>query len=72
MAHITTNIRQHSAPVSLAWLSRHIALALGTARQRRQLAGLTDAQLRDIGLTRADARTEAQRPIWDVPSAWLR
>lgn len=35
------------------------------ARQRRQLAALSDAALKDIGLGRADIWTESQRPFWD-------
>jgi uncharacterized protein YjiS (DUF1127 family) len=34
-------------------------------RSRRALLGLTDYQLKDIGLTRSDAVTEAMRPFWD-------
>ncbi|MGF1501903.1 MAG: DUF1127 domain-containing protein [Paracoccaceae bacterium] len=37
-------------------------------RQRRTLARLTDAQLRDIGVSRADADAEASRPFWDLPA----
>ena len=36
-------------------------------RERQQLLGLSDHMLRDIGLTRAEARQEASRPFWDVP-----
>ena len=39
---------------------------LATARQRRVLARLDARALRDIGITRADAQAEAQRPFWDV------
>jgi uncharacterized protein YjiS (DUF1127 family) len=35
------------------------------ARQRRALAALDDHMLKDIGLSRADARQEAERPFWD-------
>ncbi|MNF35594.1 hypothetical protein D3C85_610300 [compost metagenome] len=35
------------------------------ARQRRQLAMLSDATLKDIGLSRADIWTESHRPFWD-------
>ena len=45
-------------------------LALG--RQRRKLARLADAALRDMGLTRKEARDEAKRPVWDVPHHWIR
>jgi len=36
-------------------------------RQRRQLASLDEAALKDIGLSRADAFREAQPPFWDLP-----
>lgn len=35
--------------------------------QRRQLASLSDATLKDIGLSRLDAEQEASRPFWDDP-----
>lgn len=31
---------------------------------RRELAGLCDRALRDIGLTRVDVRREASKPFW--------
>ncbi len=34
------------------------------SRQRRQLAELSDAALRDIGLSRLDVRTEIEKPFW--------
>jgi uncharacterized protein YjiS (DUF1127 family) len=37
------------------------------ARQRRQLAMLDDAALKDIGLNRADVMQESERPFWDDP-----
>ena len=39
-----------------AWIER--------SRQRRQLAELNDAALKDIGLTRADVRIEADKRFW--------
>ena len=39
-------------------------------RQRRALANLDEAALRDIGVTRAEAQAEASRPVWDVPETW--
>ena len=44
------------AEAGLTWLER--------ARQRRQLAELSDYMLRDIGLTRADAWAESEKPFW--------
>ncbi|WP_200840996.1 DUF1127 domain-containing protein [Geminicoccus flavidas] len=32
--------------------------------QRRALAGLTDQELLDIGVSRQDARLEAAKPFW--------
>ncbi len=46
--------------------------AMGVWQQRRKLAEMDDAQLRDIGVTRAEALEEAERPLWDVPANWLR
>jgi uncharacterized protein YjiS (DUF1127 family) len=45
-----------AAERGLIWLER--------ARQRRQLAELSDHMLRDIGLTRADAWAESEKPFW--------
>ncbi|GGA13077.1 DUF1127 domain-containing protein [Neptunicoccus cionae] len=44
--------------------------ALQLRRQRLQLTRLSDAQLRDIGLTRAEAGAEARRRAWDAPNHW--
>ena len=54
-----------------AGLSRLIGAALRKtgfwferARQRRALAQLSNAELRDIGLSRGEALGEAQKPFW--------
>lgn len=39
-------------------------------RTRRQLKALDAAQLCDIGISAKAARSEARRPIWDVPTTW--
>ena len=44
------------AEIGMTWLDR--------ARQRRRLAELSDHMLRDIGLTRADAWAEVDKPFW--------
>lgn len=56
------------------WAARPLATAIGTfewmgrvATQRRALRQLDERQLKDIGLSRADALREASRPFWDVP-----
>ncbi|PTQ74062.1 DUF1127 domain-containing protein [Pseudomonas sp. GV071] len=37
------------------------------AAQRRLLASMPDATLKDLGLSRADLEQEAERPFWDDP-----
>jgi uncharacterized protein YjiS (DUF1127 family) len=36
-------------------------------RERRRLLELSDAMLKDVGLTRADADREGLRWFWDIP-----
>jgi uncharacterized protein YjiS (DUF1127 family) len=43
---------------------------IAVARQRRALAALPPERLDDIGLTIEEARTEATKPLWDVPNYW--
>ena len=52
---------QQLEPVVKLWLRR--------SRTRRSLAALNDYELRDIGLTREDARREISKPFW---SPWFR
>ena len=51
-------------------LIRLISLAFSVRRSRRALGRLDEAALRDTGLTRHEAESEANRPIWDVPRNW--
>src|SRR5690348_2557365 len=48
--------RRHLITKLLIWWQR--------ARQRHELAQLSEAQLRDIGVTRGMARYEADKPFW--------
>lgn len=64
-------ILDHSRPIS----RRHrlgLTDYLALARQRRALARMEPAQLRDLGIDAEEARAEAGRPVWDVPAHWLR
>lgn len=45
---------------------------LALSRSRQALSSLDARALEDIGVTQAEARREATRPIWDVPSSWLK
>lgn len=58
-------------PARPTW-GRRILTLLSVRRSRHDLAHLSDAQLRDIGLTRDQVAHEIARPIWDVPANWRR
>lgn len=45
---------------------RVVAGWIERSRQRRQLAMLNDAALKDIGLTHAHVRTEIEKPFWTL------
>ncbi|MEO1910464.1 MAG: DUF1127 domain-containing protein [Paracoccus sp. (in: a-proteobacteria)] len=53
------------------WLERLLTM-FDVRRTRIDLGRLTDAQLNDIGLTRADVEQELARAAWDVPASWRR
>ena len=44
--------------------------AFEVRRQRTALRRLTDSDLSDIGLTRADVDRELAKSFWDVPDTW--
>lgn len=48
----------------LSDLGRRIAAGYRRYRQRRALLALSDAMLKDIGISRADAWHEADKPWW--------
>jgi uncharacterized protein YjiS (DUF1127 family) len=43
---------------------RGVAESFRRARQRRDLAALSDHSLRDIGLSRVDVESEISKPFW--------
>ena len=69
MLTASANTRCHTA-------SRPRIPGLGTLfgiyRQRRELAEMEPHRLADIGVSRAEAKEEAKRPVWDVPAHWRR
>lgn len=67
-----TKVLSHTHPVAVQGqpLIKRISAALTLHRQRQKLSKLDDAALRDIGVSREDARREAQRAIWDAPKGW--
>ena len=70
---MSTLIRTTSSirPRPLDFIATTFSL-LALSRSRAALSQLDAAALEDIGVTQADARREASRPIWDVPCNWLR
>ncbi|HLA30080.1 MAG TPA: DUF1127 domain-containing protein [Pseudomonas sp.] len=59
--------------LSLSALARkfgqHLKRWYQLAEQRRRLASLDEAALKDLGLSRADVLQEFERPFWDDPLA---
>lgn len=53
---------KRARPLAAAFML--IAHCIERAHQRRALASLDDHELRDIGITRADAAREAEKPFW--------
>ncbi len=64
-AHRTGHLSRFSVLATIARLH-------GTWRQRQSLKALDETALRDIGVTRAQADAEANRPVWDAPDNWRR
>lgn len=54
----------HSLATGLRRLCAWLAAAHERQRQRQRLAELDDRALADIGLSRAQARFEADKPFW--------
>ena len=57
---------QHSLRTSLGRLPGLLIVWYQRARQRHQLAQLDDRALLDIGVSRALAQAEANKPFWQA------
>lgn len=66
----SSHIRPLASPFGAAFGLKTLWGALAARRSRRQLKALDAHILNDIGLSARAARTEADRPIWDVPAHW--
>ena len=64
-----TPIRTTVRPLALRLMDRLLA-ANALHRQHQALLRLDDALLRDIGLTRHEAESEANHRVWDAPTHW--
>jgi len=56
--------RKTATPDPLRGFLRNLAEGFRRARQRRDLAALSDYHLRDIGLCRSDVAREIGKPFW--------
>ena len=54
--------RAPNHPFAAAWI--RVTSWIERARQRNARAGLDDAMLRDIGITRVEAARECGKPFW--------
>ena len=67
-----TVVKLHFAPARprlqdrLAQFCQSVAAARHDAATRRVLAKLDDRALADIGMSRAQAQSIAQRPVWEL------
>jgi hypothetical protein len=50
--------------LSIAWSGTALRLGVERYRLREQLMEMDDRQLKDIGITRAEAEQEARKPVW--------
>jgi len=66
----TMTVRRVQSRGIIDRLTARLRLATIAYSQRQHLASLDDHALADIGLTRAQAHHEANRPVWDVPKGW--
>jgi uncharacterized protein YjiS (DUF1127 family) len=62
-ANIEVNAANPSLPIAAA-IWRRIILWRAHAAERQQLLAMDERMLRDIGITRYDARAEAARSYW--------
>lgn len=69
MAFFDTSLAQ-AAPSRRGALFTFAMSAFALQRQRAALKRLTDDDLRDVGLSRADVAKELAKPFWDVPATW--
>jgi len=61
-----TPYRSFGLPPWMVTALRRLGFWIERNRQRRRLAELDDAALKDIGLSRADVQIEVDKPFWVV------
>lgn len=66
LGFVAASYHVHKVPAAPLW-KRAVQRVLHwheLARQRRELATMSDEALKDIGLSRADIQQEVERPFW--------
>jgi len=61
---VKADLKEPSVLGRLSALLKRLKEYSDASRQRRQLAQLPDYLLKDIGISRADALKEADKPFW--------
>ena len=64
MSTITTTIFRSTHTSYWDQLKLRVTEWQRRARSRRELEALSDATLRDVGMTRCDAHSEMNKPFW--------
>ncbi|WP_458791259.1 DUF1127 domain-containing protein [Yoonia sp. MH D7] len=68
MSYISTE--RCSAPTNRRSLLSTLKIWYALGQQRHALRKLSPALRNDIGISRAQAQFEANKPVWDVPDSW--
>jgi hypothetical protein len=63
----TTGAGRHTVSDRLNWLLAYAKTAFAVYAERRELQKLSDSQLQDIGITRAQMQCESNRSFFDLP-----
>lgn len=72
MTHLQSLAAFHRSLSRGAGPLERLGVMLAVWRQRRILSDLPRERLTDLGISAAEAETEAARPLWDVPDHWLQ
>lgn len=59
-----TNIKEKKVKINLSYIYQDLQAYYTKYRTRQQLISLTDEQLNDIGLSKAQALIESRQPFW--------
>lgn len=66
MTHLTATMMRNTWLAEMPSLAAKLALWRQRARGRAELARLGERELHDIGVSRAEASVEANKPFWQA------